>query len=94
MTFKAIQGAAPQHICELMKPKSTPRTLRPSDANLLAIKSIRTKTFGDRALSTVAPKLWHKLPYDLRGFKDLAAFKRSLKTFLFKTSYICNIESG
>ena len=92
MTFKAKQGAAPQYICELVKPQSTPRTLRSSDANLLAVPSTRTKTFGDRAFCAAAPKLWNKLPDDLRVLKDLDTFKPSLKNFLFKSAYICDIE--
>ena len=47
MTFKAIQGAAPQYFWELIKPKSTPKMLRSSDANLLTVPSTCTKTFGD-----------------------------------------------
>ena len=93
LTFKAIQGAAPQYICDLLKPHPTPRTLRSSEANLLAIPSTRTITYGDRAFSAAAPKLWNKLPDDLRDFNELDAFKRKLKTFLFKSAYNCDIDT-
>ena len=50
LTFKTMQGAAPQYICELIKPKSTPRTRRSSEANLLAIPPSRTKQSVSRRL--------------------------------------------
>jgi len=87
-TFKAIQGVAPQYIRDLLKPKSVPRPLRSSDqAHLLTIPSTRTKTYGDKAFSVSAPRLWNGLPDDLRGIHELAPFKRQLKTHLFKCAY-------
>ena len=87
ITFKAIHGIAPQYICDLLKPHPAPRALRSSDANLLAIPPTRTKTYGDRAFSASAPKLWNKLPDDLREPNELVPFKRKLKTYLFKCAY-------
>ena len=86
-TFKAVQGIAPQYICELLKSKPNPRALRSSEAHLLAVPSTRTKTYGDRAFAAAAPKLWNKLPDGLRAFTEINAFKRELKTFLFKSAY-------
>ena len=87
ITFKAIQEVAPQYICDLLKPYSVPRTLRSSEANLLAIPPTRTKTYGDRSFSAAAPTLWNKLPDDLRELNELSPFKRQLKTYLFKCAY-------
>ena len=86
-TFKALHGKAPQYICDLLKSKPNPRALRSSEAHLLAVPSTRTKTYGDRAFAAAAPKLWNKLPDGLRAFTEINAFKRELKTFLFKTAY-------
>ena len=90
-TFKSIHALAPQYICELLKPYPTPRELRSSDANLLAIPQSRTKTYGDRAFSVAAPILWNSLPDDLRASDELCPFKRNLKTFLFNSAYnVCD----
>lgn len=89
-TFKAIQGVSPQYIRDLLKPYSKPRNLRSSEANLLDIPPTRTKTYGDRAFSASAPKLWNTLPDDLRETNELEPFKRQLKTHLFKQAY--NLE--
>ncbi len=87
LTFKAMQGVAPQYIRDILKPYATRRALRSSEANLLAVPPTRTKTYGDRAFCVAAPTLWNKLPDDLRDFNELVAFKRELKTYLFKTAY-------
>ncbi|KAK3730673.1 hypothetical protein QZH41_016865 [Actinostola sp. cb2023] len=43
----------------------------------------RTSTFGDRTFSMAAPSLWNNLPDNLKHAASVAAFKSSLKTFLF-----------
>ena len=47
-----------------------------------------TKTYGDKAFSVCAPKLWNSLPLDLRKSASLTGFKKELKTYDFKTSNI------
>ena len=44
------------------------------------------KTYGDRAFSVAAPKLWNELPLDLRSLDTINLFKKHLKTDLFKKS--------
>lgn len=48
----------------------------------------RTKLkFGERAFAVAAPLIWNKLPRELKATKCSTTFKRSLKTFLFKSAY-------
>ena len=49
-----------------------------------------TKTYGDKAFSVCAPKLWNSLPLDLRKSPSLTGFKKGLKTYLFRQF----LESG
>ncbi|CAH3190651.1 unnamed protein product, partial [Porites evermanni] len=42
-----------------------------------------TKTYGDKAFSVCAHKLWNSLPLDLRKSPSLTGFKKELKTYLF-----------
>ena len=42
------------------------------------------KTYGDKAFSVCAPKLWNLLPLDLRKSPSLTGFKKELKTYLFR----------
>ena len=41
-------------------------------------------TYGDRAFSVAAPKLWNELPLDHRSLNTINLFKKHLKTDLFK----------
>jgi len=42
---------------------------------------------GDRAFQAVAPQLWNGLPESLRVPQSVEAFKKGLKTFLFKMAF-------
>ena len=45
---------------------------------LLAVPKSRLKTYGDRAFSVAAPKLWNELPLDLRILDTINLFKKHL----------------
>ena len=44
----------------------------------------KLKSYGDRAISVFAPRLWNDVPDSIRCSKDISSFKRNLKTYLFK----------
>ena len=80
-------GMAPLYITELLSYRTCSRTLRSTDQKLLAVPKSRLKTYGDRAFSVAAPKLWNELPLDLRSLVTINLFKKHLKTDLFKKAY-------
>ena len=45
------------------------------------------KTYGDRAFSVAAPKLWNELPLDLRSLDTTYLFKKHLRIDLFKKAF-------
>jgi len=45
------------------------------------------RKFGDRAFCVAAPRVWNRLPADLRQLRSTQTFRRHLKTFLFAASY-------
>ena len=53
----------------------------------IVVPKSRLKTYGDRAFSVAAPKLWNELPLDLRSLVTINLFKKHLKTDLFKKAY-------
>ena len=61
--------------------------LRSTDQKLLAVPKSRLKTYGDRAFSVAAPKLWNELPLNLRSLDTINLFKKHLKTYLFKKAH-------
>ena len=51
---------------------------------MLLIPRSKLKSYGDRAFSVSAPKLWNDVPDIIKCSVDLKAFKRNLKTYLLK----------
>ena len=56
-TFKALNGLAPSYLSHLVKFYVPQRHLRSSSQKLLAVPFSKTKSYGDRAFSSCAPKL-------------------------------------
>ena len=86
-TYRALHGQAPAYISDLLHPYITSRSLRSSDQGLLVVPRARLKTKGDRAFEVVAPTLWNALPIDIRSAVSVDAFKKQLKTYLFKLAF-------
>jgi len=83
LTYKCINGSAPTYLQELVTLYCPTRNLRSVDNLLLAQPRSRLASFGDRAFSRAAPRLWNKLPLNVRASSSVSVFKRSLKTHLF-----------
>ena len=62
---------APLYITELLCSRTCSRTLRSTDQKPLAVPKSKLITYGDRAFSVAAPKLWNELPLDLRSLIQL-----------------------
>ena len=90
LVFKALNGMAPLYITELLSYRTCSRTPRSTNQKLLAVPKSRLKTYGDRAFSVAAPKLWNELPLDLRSLDTINLFKKHLKTDLFKKHIMFN----
>ena len=53
----------------------------------VSVSTLRLNFYGDRAFSVAGPTLWNALTKNIRLCATLAAFKTSLKTYLFKKAY-------
>ena len=87
LCFKCLNGKGPDYLEELLIPYKPPRDLRSSSANSLVEPKTTTATYGDRAFSVVAPRLWNRLPTCVKNSNSVDSFKRSLKTHLFRIAY-------
>ncbi len=87
MTYKALNGLAPQYLSELLSHYSPSRPLRSQNAGRLIIPRISKSTAGGRSFSYLAPKLWNNLPNTVREADTLCQFKSRLKTHLFNLAY-------
>ena len=89
ITFKTLNGSGPRYLKDILKFYHRSRTLRsPGDHLRLEEPNFNIKTYGQRAFSIGASRLWNKLPFEtVRACSDVNHFKSKLKTFLFKKVY-------
>ncbi len=87
ITYKALNGLAPQYLSELLSHYSPPWPLRSQNSGHLIIPRISKSTAGGRSFSYVVPKLWNNLPNTVREADTLCQFKSRLKTHLFNLAY-------
>ena len=87
LTFKALNGLAPQYIAEMISHYEPSRCLRSSKAHLLNEPRFNVNSYGGRAFYTSSPRLWNKLPVSIRACTDISEFKSKLKTHMFKIAY-------
>ena len=89
MTWKTLNNQAPDYMSQLIRLKQNKRNLRSSQKIQLDAPHDKSSTnqFLDRAFSRVAPRLWNPLPEDLKSKASIDAFKKGLKTHLFRECY-------
>lgn len=83
LCHKCIRGTAPVYLRDLLQVQQPSRSLRSSDGLLFVQPRGRLVTYGDRAFSCIAPRLWNKLPLNLRQVTSTPVFVRHLKSYLF-----------
>ena len=85
LTFKSLHGMSPEYITDLIPQYKPVRSLRSSSQLLLKHPGIcKTITYGSRSFSAAAPTIWNALPIAIRSISSLSAFKKALKTYLFR----------
>ena len=84
MVFKCVNKAAPNYLSELITVKDSPYDTRLLNSeNYLFVPRTKCVTFGDRAFSVAGPKIWNKLPPEIRSIIDIEIFRKRIKTYLF-----------
>ena len=86
ITHKALHGAAPDYISDMLRVYAPARSLRSSDCHLLCENRPKQR-YGERAFQNASPKIWNALPITIRREKDLLTFRKLLKTHLFRNAY-------
>ena len=82
--FKCLNTDAPEYLKSKLHYRQYSRSLRSVSNKLLEEPRSRTKTYGDRASSNIAPRLWNSIPNDIRHIMNIQTLKTKLKTYLFK----------
>ena len=89
LVHKSIVGHAPVYINNLLTAVAdvpSRSALRDAMKGNFVVPRTHLK-LGERAFSVAAPQSWNRLPTELKLMRSIPAFKRSLKTFLFRTAY-------
>ena len=90
LTFRALHGLAPAYLSSYLRrivDIPSRRQLRSAATGRLDVRSTRLKAVGDRSFCVAGPRLWNSLPDDIINCQSLPAFRRKLKTHLFRHSY-------
>ena len=87
ITYKSLNGQAPQYLSDLLQIYTPSRALRSSEQGLLCVPKIHTKKLGTRAFAYAAPLYYNALPLDVCRSTSLDMFKSRLKTHFFRQSY-------
>ena len=88
--YKILNGPAPVYLKEIVEYYKPKRQLCSENKLLLDVPPTRLKTFGDRAFSVFAPRLWNALPLHVKISSDVNIFKSTLKTHFFNLCYNVN----
>ena len=87
LTHLAVTGKSPAYLASLLTTaKSRGSTSRSADRGDMFIPRTRLRQ-GERAFAVAAPRLWNRLPTEIRCISNTEQFKRHLKTFLFKLAF-------
>ena len=85
LVFKALHGMAPSYLTDMLQVRKAGRYNLRSRARpvMLDEQKYTCKTFGGRSFGVQGPKMWNKLPDNVRAITELEQFKRQLKTHLY-----------
>jgi hypothetical protein len=81
--YKCVTNLAPAYVADMLQTRQYNRTLRSSNSGRLVEPKFKPKTYGSRAFSVMAPRLWNRLPAHVAEASSVSVFKKNLKTFLF-----------
>ena len=87
LVYKCRNGLGPGYLTSMLSAYTPVRGLHSASYGLLVEPRSRLKTVGDRAFSVAGPREWNRLPGGIRDCQTLGAFKRKLKTHLFRAAY-------
>ena len=87
MTYRALNGLAPNYLQDLLQVYQPARSLRSSGDLKLVVPGTCLKSYGGRAFSVKAPCLWNSLTLYMRTMSLMSTFKKVLKTHLFQMAF-------
>jgi len=90
IVYRALHNTALQYLPNMLRRVAdipSRSRLRSSTSIHLVVRPSRLVTVGERSFASAGPRLWNSLPGDITTAQSLPAFRRKLKTYLFRQSY-------
>ena len=87
LTHKALVLQKPAYLAELLVPHESLQSLRNSSNRQLQEPIIGNSSYSNRCFRYCAPRLYNKLSSELRVLESIDAFKKHLKTEIFRMAY-------
>ena len=96
LAYKALKFREPRYLVELLNSRDRDLgvSLR-SDSDphcLYEPRAVGERSFADRCFSYTAPRLYNRLPSEIKELETVDAFKKHLKTYFFTRAY--HVEDG
>ena len=90
--LQSSEWTGPDYIRDLLRFNISGRTLRSSNNRLINEPRANLKTYGEsRAFSVAAPRLWNKLPLQIRISSSEAVLRLILRLIFISVHLICSI---
>ena len=87
LVFKALKYGQPSYVSDLLKPYEHASNFQLRSIGRLNEPRISGRTNSERCFEYHAPRLFNKLPNDVKMQLTVPAFKRKLKTHIFQKAY-------
>lgn len=87
LKYLILNGIVPDYLKDLLEPYVPCRRLRSMSKLRLVEPSYKLSTYGFRAFSVCAPRLWNGIPLEIRQSNSVSVFKKNLKAHLFKQAF-------
>ena len=84
--YQCVKGDAPKYLSDILA-MTHGHNLKTSTFNKLPISRSNIAQVHNGSFKSVGASIWNNLPNDITGCTTLEAFKRKLKTHLFRLSY-------
>ena len=83
LVFKCLNNLASSYLSNLLSPQNVAYNTRSASRNMMAIPFTKHKTFADRSFSVTGPKLWNKLPENIKCSSSVEDLKKTTKDISF-----------
>ena len=87
LVFKVLKYGQPLYLSDLLKPYEHASSVQLRSIGRLHEPIISNLSNSERCFEYYAPRLYNKLPNDVKMQNSIPTFKRMLKTYIFQKAY-------